>query len=63
MDKLIKKTFTTTDSRGCEFVCTAYYGAVVEVTEKKLVRDTDYYGQGFKAKSLNELKKIIGSVG
>ena len=55
---LTRKTFTTKDSRGCEFICEGYVsrnysgGPVVE---------SKYCGQGETAETLKELKIKIGN--
>ena len=61
--KFIAKSFITKDSTGCEFKVEARYGdSSYDFAKHAFVRDCDYYAMGYHAKSLDELKKIIGSL-
>ncbi len=58
---MTKRTFTTRDSKGCEFKVTAYYNGKYYDGEK-FVTDADYYGMGLHSKTLKGLQESVGSL-
>ena len=58
---LARKTFTTKDLSGCEFVCTAYYDEPI-YSKGDFIRNARYTAHGLACDTLDGLKKAIAAL-